>query len=84
MVSAAGWRVERTVVPGEFDSLPTAVLRVSWRGYWQADCASTAEVATLVDLATLVPDRWTVMRPPIAKDAAARKASGSRYRRPSS
>jgi hypothetical protein len=77
MVSAAGWRVERAVVAGEPGSLPRRVLRVSWRGYWQADCATTAEVAAYVDTATLVPEGWSVMRPVIADGAIARRASGS-------
>ena len=30
-------------------------LRVSWRGYWQADCETSDEVAGYVDISTLVP-----------------------------
>jgi hypothetical protein len=54
MVSAAGWQVERVVreVPGRG---PSVRLRVSWKGFWQADCESSDEVATYVDLSTLVP-----------------------------
>jgi len=54
MVSAAGWRVEKVIrtLPGRG---PTAKLRVSWKGYWQADCDTTDEVAKYVDLSTLVP-----------------------------
>lgn len=54
MVSADGWRVEKVIrtLPGE---LPVARLRVSWRGYWQADCLTTEEVEAYVDLSTLVP-----------------------------
>lgn len=54
MVSASGWRVEN-VVRTFPDRLPVALLRVSWRGYWQADCLTTAEVAEYVDPSTLVP-----------------------------
>lgn len=77
MVSAAGWRVERAVVAVVPGSLPQRVLRVSWRGYWQADCATTAEVAAYVDTATLVPEGWAAVRPVIASGAVARRASGS-------
>jgi hypothetical protein len=54
MVSASGWRVERVVrtVPGLG---PSMRLRVSWKGYWQADCETSEEVAQYVDLSTLVP-----------------------------
>jgi hypothetical protein len=54
MVSAAGWRVERVVreVPGRG---PSMMLRVSWKGFWQADCESSEDVAKFVDLSTLVP-----------------------------
>lgn len=78
MVSAAGWRVERAFVTGDPSTPRTAVLRVSWRGYWQADCATTSEVEALVDTATLVPEGWSVVRPLIAKGDVARRASSSR------
>ena len=54
MVSADGWRVERVVrhVPGRG---PAMRLRVSWRGYWQADCETSDQVAEYVDISTLVP-----------------------------
>ncbi len=54
MVSAAGWRVERVVreVPGRG---PSMMLRVSWKGFWQADCETSDDVARYVDLSTLVP-----------------------------
>ena len=44
MVSADGWRVERVVrrMPGRE---PAMRLRVSWRGYWQADCETSDQVA---------------------------------------
>ena len=58
MINAAGWRVERVTVSSVLGSRPEAMLRVSWRGYWQADCVTTDEVATHVELATLVPEGW--------------------------
>jgi hypothetical protein len=70
MINAAGWRVERAVVQHFLGSRPEKVLRVSWRGYWQADCATTAEVALHVDLATLVPEGWAHVRPQLARAAA--------------
>jgi hypothetical protein len=73
MVSAAGWRVERIPLAGADGVQPGHALRVSWRGYWQADCATSAEVATHVDLATLVPDVWTHVRPLVAAGAIARR-----------
>ena len=54
MVSASGWRVEK-VVRTLSEHRPEVRLRVSWRGYWQADCATTDEVAEYVELSTLVP-----------------------------
>lgn len=55
MVNANGWRVEK-VVRTFGDRVPVAGLRISWHGYWQADCRTTAEVAEYVDLSTLVPE----------------------------
>jgi hypothetical protein len=55
MVNADGWRVEK-VMRTFGDRVPVAGLRVSWHGYWQADCLTTAEVAGYVDLTTLVPE----------------------------
>jgi hypothetical protein len=55
MVNADGWRVEK-VMRTFGDRVPVAALRVSWHGYWQADCLTTAEVAEYVDLNTLVPE----------------------------
>jgi hypothetical protein len=55
MVNADGWRVEK-VMRTFGDRVPVAALRVSWHGYWQADCFTTAEVAEYVDLTTLVPE----------------------------
>ncbi len=78
MVSAAGWRVERIPLAGADGVHEGHALRVSWRGYWQADCATSAEVAKHVDLATLVPDVWTPVRPVIAAGQVARRLSGTR------
>jgi hypothetical protein len=55
MVNADGWRVEK-VMRTSGDRVPVPGLRVSWHGYWQADCRTTAEVAEYVDLTTLVPE----------------------------
>jgi len=55
MVNANGWRVEN-VIRTFGDRVPVTGLRVSWHGYWQADCLTTAEVAEYVDLTTLVPE----------------------------
>ena len=55
MVNADGWRVEK-VLRTFGDRTPVAALRVSWHGYWQAACLTTAEVAEYVDLTTLVPE----------------------------
>jgi hypothetical protein len=55
MVNANGWRVEK-VTRTSGDQIRVAGLRVSWHGYWQADCLTTAEVAEYVDLTTLVPE----------------------------
>ena len=42
MVSQAGWRVEQVTVTRRPGEVPAEVFRVSWKGYWQADCATTA------------------------------------------
>jgi hypothetical protein len=55
MVNANGWRVEK-VPRVASDQIPFAELRISWHGFWQADCLTTAEVAEYVDLSTLVPE----------------------------
>jgi hypothetical protein len=68
MINAAGWRVELVA---------DQRLRVTWRGYWQATCSNTAEVAEHVDLATLVPEGWAHVRPLMARGPDARAASKS-------
>ena len=55
MVNANGWRVEK-VIRTFRGRVPAAVLRISWHGYWQADCLTTAQVAEYVELSTLVPE----------------------------
>ena len=55
MVNASGWRVEK-VIRTLRGRVPVAWLRISWQGYWQADCLTTAEVGEYVDLSTLVPE----------------------------
>jgi len=79
MVSQAGWRVEQVTVTRRPGEVPAEVFRVSWKGYWQADCATTADVARHVDLSTLVPTGWAHLRSPdyLAKAA---KAGSRRWR----
>jgi hypothetical protein len=61
MVNADGWRVEKIYrIVG--DHVPVARLRISWHGFWRADCRITAEVSTFVDLSTLVPDGPRLVR----------------------
>ena len=78
MVSQAGWRVERVTVTPRPDLGPYEVFRVSWKGYWQADCATTVDVARYVDLTTLVPAGWAHVRSPeyLAKAARANTRRG--------
>jgi hypothetical protein len=75
MINAAGWRVEPVTVHGSAGCPPDHKLRVTWRGYWQADCHNTAEVAEHVDLATLVPEGWAHVRPLIRPSNAGLRAS---------
>jgi hypothetical protein len=62
MVSPDGYRVERILVQRSLRRPPRPYLRVSWRGYWIADCRTVAEVARYVDLATLTEERADVWR----------------------
>ena len=73
MVSQAGWRVEQVTVTPRPGGVPAEVFRVSWKGYWQADCATTADVARHLDLFTLVPTGWAHVRSP---DYLAKAAHG--------
>ena len=78
MVRQAGWRVERVTVTPRPGGVPAEVFRVSWKGYWQADCATTMDVARHVDLTTLVPTGWAHVRSPeyLAKAAKANARRG--------
>ena len=53
MVSADGHRIELVLLQKSLRRPPRPALRVTWRGYFLADCTTVAEVAGLVDLATL-------------------------------
>lgn len=89
MVNASGWRVEK-VIRTFRDRVPVAWLRISWQGYWQADCLTTAEVAEYVDLSTLVPEArhlsaWAYVKAPCMSasellDAAPEKATAESHR----
>ena len=52
-----GVRVERILVQRHLDRPARKMLRVHRGTYLVADCATVAEVAQRVDLATLVPER---------------------------
>jgi hypothetical protein len=56
VISPDGYRVERILMQRSLRRPPRPYLRVTWRGYWIADCRTVAEVARLVDLATLAED----------------------------
>jgi len=56
LVGPDGVRVERILVQRHLDRPAREMLRVRRGSYLVADCASVAEVAQLVDLATLVPE----------------------------
>jgi hypothetical protein len=53
MVSADGYRIEPILAQRSLRRPPRPALRVTWRGYFLADCPTVAEVAALVGLATL-------------------------------
>lgn len=57
MVSPEGHRVEQVMVQRSLSRPPKAMLRVRHGTYFVADCATVAEVAQLVDLASLVPEQ---------------------------
>lgn len=82
MVSQDGWRVERIMAPRVPDGMPERLLRLSWCGYWQADCVTTKEVARYVDLTTLVPTGWAGDRSPKRNPAAAAEAREARRQTP--
>jgi len=57
MVSPDGHRVEQVLVQRHLDRPPKPMLRVRRGTYYVADCATVAEVAKYVDLASLVPEQ---------------------------
>ena len=57
LVGPDGVRVERILVQRHLDRPAREMLRVRRGTYLVVDCATVAEVARLVDLATLVPSR---------------------------
>jgi hypothetical protein len=57
MSGPAGYRVERILVQRHFDRPAREMLRVCRGTHLVADCASVAEVAELVDLASLIPEQ---------------------------
>ena len=63
MVSADGYRVERILLQRSLRRPPRAYLRVTWRGRWIADCASPAQVAKHVDLASLTDEEYNRSQP---------------------
>ena len=56
LVSPDGHRVERIMVRKTLNGPAREMLRVKHGTYFVADCRTVAEVAELVDLATLVPE----------------------------
>jgi hypothetical protein len=58
MVSADGYRVEPILVQRSLRKPPRPALRITWRGYYVADCSTVHEVTEHVDLATLEPASW--------------------------
>jgi hypothetical protein len=57
MVSPDGHRVERVLVQRSLRRPPKAYLRVRHGSYFVVDCATVAEVAQPVDLASLEPEQ---------------------------
>jgi hypothetical protein len=53
MVSADGYRIEQISLQRSLRRPAVSYLRVTWRGYFIADCRSPVEVARYVDLCTL-------------------------------
>ena len=58
MVSADGYRVEQITVQRSLRRPPRQALRITWRGYYVADCTTVLEAAEHVDLASLEPATW--------------------------
>jgi hypothetical protein len=57
MVSPDGYRVKMVTVQKSLRRPPRSMLRVRKGSYLIRDCGSVAEVARLVDLATLMPEQ---------------------------
>jgi len=57
MVSPEGHRTEQVLVQRSLSRPPKPYLRVRLANYFIQDCSTVAEVAQLVDLATLVPEQ---------------------------
>jgi hypothetical protein len=56
MVSPDRYRVEQITVQRSLRRTPRPNLRVTWRGFWIADCASVYQVSCYVALATLTEE----------------------------
>lgn len=54
--SPDGWPVEQIQAQRSLSKPPVTRLRATWRGYRRPGCATVAEVARHVDLATLAPE----------------------------
>jgi hypothetical protein len=57
LIGPGGVRVERILLQRHLNRPAREMLRVRRDSYLVADCATVAEVAQLVDLATLVPEQ---------------------------
>jgi hypothetical protein len=55
IVGPGGILVEQVLVHRDLRRPPTPLLRVRQGPYWLRDCRTVAEVAQVVDMATLVP-----------------------------
>jgi hypothetical protein len=56
MVTGDEYRVERILLQRSLRRPPRPHLRVTWRGQWIADCATPAQVARYVELASLTDE----------------------------
>lgn len=57
VVGPGGILIEQVLVERDLRRPPTPILRVRKGSYFVTDCRTVAEVAPLVDLATLVPEQ---------------------------